>query len=325
MDHRTYTDWLVLSLYEELDDDARMMLEEHLRTCASCPGELERLRAFHATATKRRPVEVTERLIQDARRERRLAWRARAEDRTPIDKLAEMLGTLFPPRARLALGGAALLVAGFAAGWAVLRTTETGQTIDSAGIVRTAADGTSFEQGDGRIQNLRFLNRDAKTGDVEVVLETVTPIRFRGNVNDERVQRILAHALIGEENAGTRLRAVNMLADRGETRTAVDENVKQSLISALKYDPNFSVRKEALSVLENYLPDADAVQAILYILAHEKNTGMKVAAINALDPKKNSSQPRSSDVVNALRQAAENEPNTYIRIRAQAALQEVHK
>jgi hypothetical protein len=325
MDHRTCTNWLILALYDELDADARALLDEHLASCSACREEQARLAAFHTTASKRRPVADVDRLLQDARRDRRIGWRLRDERRSPLRGILETLDTVLAPAVRLAAGGLFLLLAGFGAAWLLLRSGDSGRFVDPAGIVQASGSRGSMEQGEIQIQNVRFVVRDQKSGDVEVTFESVTPLRVRGNVNDERIQRVLARALVGEVNPGTRLRAVNMLADRTDSHSTVEAHVKQALISALKYDPNYSVRKEALSVLENYVPDPEVVQAILYVLAKEKNTGMKVAAINALDPKKLGTQTGSSDLVQGLRQAADNEENAYIRIRALAALKEVHQ
>jgi hypothetical protein len=322
MDHRTYSEWLTLLAYDELDDDARRLLEGHLKTCAECRGQLAQVRSLRRVMSRRRVVPVTNKLLNDARRERRVSFHERRERPTVLSIAAGFLEELFAPRLRLAISSAALVLVGFVSGWIAFHSPENDRSIDPSGIITTASPEAVSGDGDLHIQNLRFVDRDARTGDIEIQFDAVTPYHVRGNINEERIQRVLARALVSDGNPGMRLRAVNMIADQSENRSAIDQNVKQALISALKYDRNFSVRTEALAVLQNYLPDPDAVQAILYVLANEKNTGMKVAAINALGSKKFAGHPMSAGVRKALQQTADSEENNYIRIRAHAALQE---
>jgi hypothetical protein len=107
--------------------------------------------------------------------------------------------------------------------------------------------------------------------------------------------------------------------------SGLDTEVKSALITALLHDRNLGVRKEALTVLRNYLPDPAIVRAFLDILAHEKNTGLKIAAINSLDLSKYENQPLNREILDMLKYSAQTDDNKYIRIKAKAALQEVRQ
>jgi hypothetical protein len=101
--------------------------------------------------------------------------------------------------------------------------------------------------------------------------------------------------------------------------------VKTALITALLHDKNLGVRKEALNVLKNYLPDSVIVRAFLGVLANEKNTGLKITAINSLDLSKYENQPMNREILEMFRNKAQSDDNNYIRIKAKAALQEVQQ
>ena len=74
----------------------------------------------------------------------------------------------------------------------------------------------------------------------------VTPMHVRGNINDGNEQKVLARALVNEENAGVRLQTVNAIASHAPEQKNLDPEVKTALISALKGDQNPGVRQEAL-------------------------------------------------------------------------------
>ena len=186
-----------------------------------------------------------------------------------------------------------------------------------------------MEAGESQISNIRFIDRNAQNGDVEFTFETITPVRIRGNVNDENVQKVLARALVSDQNAGMRLRAVNMIGTQSDQKQAgapaLDAEVKAALITALLHDRNLGVRKEALNVLKNYLPDPVIVRAFLSVLANEKNTGLKITAINSLDLSKYENQPVNREILEMFKNKAQSDDNNYIKIRARLALQEVQQ
>ena len=97
-----------------------------------------------------------------------------------------------------------------------------------------------MEAGESQITNIRFLDRNTQNGDVEFTFETITPVHIRGNVNDENVQKVLARALVSDQNAGIRLRAVNMIGTQTEQKQigtpGLDAEVKTALITALLHD-----------------------------------------------------------------------------------------
>jgi len=324
MDHQHYQEWLQLSLYDELSDDARALLEDHLRTCTECQAEGDRLRGFHRILSAHRPMPVTEQLLQQARRERRVAWHESVENGLG-KRVGDALMGFFARPLRMALAGVAILVVGFAAGWFAMT-----QSVGSGGgfipgMHQAGGNSESFAPGSMRVQNIRFIERDANTGNIEVEFEAVSPMRVRGNVNDASIQYVLARVLLNEENPGMRLRAANMFGTASDDRTSADYQVKTALIAAMKADPNLGVRKQALTVLQEYLPDPSVTEAFLSVLANEKNIGMKIAAINALDLKKLTGRTASQDVLQALQKTVASDENNYIRIRAQAALEEVQQ
>lgn len=322
MTHQDYRNLLILSGYDELDEDARLLLQSHIDLCTECRAENERLQRFRALATAHRPAVVSEEMLLQARRERRTTAAMRIERRLSLGSIFD--GLLASPL-RASIAGCAVMIMGIGIGYFAFGPDQhmNGRLPSEFGRARVI-DGSTGPAA-MQVQNLRFVKRDAATGEVEVEFDAVAPFSVKGNVNDENIQRILARALVSETNTGMRLRAVSMISDPTSRRSDVDLSVKNALISALKYDGNLGVRNEALAVLRNYLPDEDAMKAIVYVLNHEKNTGLRIAAINSLDLRKFSGQKPSQEVLQALKTAVASEENNYIRIRAQETLREVQQ
>jgi len=166
-----------------------------------------------------------------------------------MEQVKDVLDRILAPPVQATLGGVAMIAIGILVGYFVFKA----PSEKSLAMKQTAA----MEAGESQITNIRFLDRDAQTGDVEFTFETITPVHIRGNVNDEQCAKSTCTNIVSDQNAGTRLRAVNMIGTQtGQNRTMflIWCRSKSALVSALLHDRNLGVRKEALSVLRNYLP-----------------------------------------------------------------------
>jgi hypothetical protein len=325
MKHKQFEEWLQLSLYHELSEQEQTVLNDHLGTCERCRNELHELKKIHATLAHYRPAALREPLLQDARRSLRVRIQTDAEKISIWTKVEGMLDGILAPPLQVALGGAAILVIGIIVGYFVLKVPSEKNLL----MRQTTFASSAMEVGESQITNIRFLDRNTQNGEVEFTFESVTPVRIHGNINDENVQKVLARALVSDHNAGVRLRAVNMIGTQTEQKQigapVLDVDVKSALITALLHDRNLGVRNEALNVLKNYLPDPVIVRALLNVLANEKNTGLKITAINSLDLSKYENQPMNREILDMFKHKAQSDDNNYIRIRAKLALQEVQQ
>ena len=323
MKHRQWKEWLQLSLYDELASEEQRQLDMHIKECASCRKDLEEIKHIHALLAHYTTAPVTEMQLQDARRSMRSAVLGERSRLSFAELFSARLNAFLIPRWVTAAGSIVLLAAGAAAGYLFFKTPE------NLNGFQTASAGSTVERGESQIANIRFIDRDEKSGTVDFSFDALTPVHVRGSLNDERIQKMLARALVSEQNAGMRLRTVNLFGTYGESKeqspNVMDDEVKKALITALQYDQNLGVRKQALDVLSRYLPDSTVTRAFLFVLANEKNTGLKIAAINSLDLSKYEHRPISKDLLSAFQQKAQSDENSYIRLRAGAALQEIHQ
>ncbi len=319
MNHKQYKKWIQLANYEELDADEKHELQKHLSVCDECRAEFGELKKFHSVLAQRKRIKPSQQLLSEARQRLRAALRQERSRRSFGEKVTESLSQFVLPHYKLALGGIATLAFGIFVGY--LAFTPSSRLEQSLTKFTSAKE--SFLQGDTRITNVRFLDPDAASGEIEFTFDAVTPVRVGGNINDERVQKVLAHALLNEPNPGTRLRTVNAIAAQAQQQKLPDPEVKTALIQALKSDENPGVRKEALTVLAKFPFDKQLKDALLYVLKNDKNTGLRIAAINSLDTTRIAGREVDQEVLNVLKEKMQTDDNNYIRIRARAVVEGV--
>ncbi|HEX9005998.1 MAG TPA: HEAT repeat domain-containing protein [Bacteroidota bacterium] len=313
MGHEQFTRRLHLLALDEMEGPERRLLEEHLRTCAACRAELQRLQSMLTVVRDHAPgLQVHEGMLQEARQQLRAALRQERMRRTAAERAGEWLAGLFAPGARLALGALATLAVGFLAG----RTLFPARPADAPGTAEAAP-------GDTRITNVRFLDSGAGTGSVEFTFDAVRPVRMKGSINDPQVQKVLTYAMLNDENPGVRLRAVSAMAAPAVPQP--DREIRSALIVALRTDPNAGVRKEALTALLRLPPDTDVKNALLNTLMTDRNPGLRIAAINAFDSLRTRGEQADQAVLRALQAKMHSDDNTYIRLRAKTVLQETRE
>lgn len=325
MNHKQYQELLHLSFFDELKDDERRMLDDHLPICSTCRQEFEELKKLHSAMAKQKSLEPSEELLREARQELRAALRLERSRGSVWSGLLDRFSVVAAPQVRVALGGLATLVVGVFVGYLVF--TPSSQEVERT-LLPTAVSTLGQKEstrGETRITNVRFIDSDTQDGQIEFTFEATTPMRVRGAVNDESVQKVLAQALLSEQNPGARLRTVSTLASFAEQANALDVEIKSALIQALKYDVNVGVRKEALRSLQKFPMDQDLKQALLYVLRSETNPAMRIDVINTLERPLLEGGLRDPDILNALKEKMQSDENNYIRIRATNVYEEAQQ
>ena len=296
-------------------------MDEHLQGCSSCRNELQEIQKLHSTLSMQEVSEPSEDLLMEARQQFRAALRAERSRVSFWDRVKDQIAVQLPDY-RQALGAVATLLIGVFIGYMAFGRNPGNTGVPSAqqkssGTATTPASLAAFDSGDMQITNVRFQDSDAKDGQVEFSFDATKPMRIKGNINDEHIQKVLTYALVNSQNPGVRLRAVNAFGT--QEPTAPENDVKQALITAMKTDDNPGVRKEALEVLQKFPMDEEIKQALLFVLVHDRMAGMRVAAIKSLEAE----GQRDKDVLNVLRQKIQSDDNDYIRMKARDVLQEV--
>ncbi|HAL57574.1 MAG TPA: hypothetical protein DCP63_14175 [Bacteroidetes bacterium] len=323
MMHKQYLELLHLSFLDELQEDEGQVLQKHLETCQACRDEERELKSFHSLLARRATAEPSEELLREARQELRVALRMERSKRWAWSDLLENIFSFATPQQRLALGGVASLAAGMLLGYAIFGPSSEVQS-PVTGAVASLDAGASM-RGETRVSNVRFMSLGGEEGQIEFSFQAVTPIRMRGSLNDPAVRRVLAQALLDEQNPGARMKTVSTFGSYVEHRKGADVEIKSALVQTLKTDVNVGVRREALRILQVFPMDQDIKQAFLHVLRHETNPSMRIDVINLLEKPLMEGQLPDPDILNALKEKMQSDENNYIRIRARNVYEEVQQ
>jgi len=205
-------DRIVLFLYEELTEREQTELESHLQACQACNENFEQQKSFHAAlAEDAGPWNVPSDLLVESRRA--LANELDRIERKPWNRgwwrLPSFSFVVTPMRL---LEWTTLVAVGLAAGVYVnssgLRTSLSPSAISASGISGAVTPGSGSET----VSNLRIVNSDAATGNVELIGDMVRPMHFQGNIMDESVQQLLVGAMRDGRNPSSRMSAVELLS-----------------------------------------------------------------------------------------------------------------
>jgi HEAT repeat protein len=306
-----------LSVYGELTGNEQNQLDAYLKKHPEMKKELQKLRDLKSFISNYTSPKTSDNLLRDARTQLRSALRKEKNKHSLFGKVWHVLQGVAQPK--VAFGGIGATALGIIIGYFIFAPSvqESGLRIQSA-ATEPLTDMI-------RIDNVQFIDSDARDGEVEFRFEASRPMRVKGKIDDLQVQKILTYALLNEENPGVRISSVNAIGEQSEQGRVIDEEIKSALIESMKKDDNPGVRKEALRVLVQNRIDKEIRNALLFVLSHDKNTGMRVAAINALEKAKQSGTSFDSTNVTSLKKHIQKENNTYVRTKTENLLWEIYQ
>jgi hypothetical protein len=315
MEHNSYKEMIQLALLDELNENDLNKLHQHLIECSECQAEYDKLKKYYDIVEQNKAGEVDEMFLQDARRQFRLKLDYDLSKQTIIEKVFNSIRRNLWEYKKPAFTGAFSLAAGLFLGY--LFFTPAGSL-----KISNISSNLGLTGGNTEIANIQFVGSDSSNGEVEFSFDEVRRVTMKGKLNDPSVQKILADALVNEKNPGTRIQTANALANQPMSNNKTNPKVKSALITALKYDGNPGVRMEALKALLNIPYDNVINETLLYTLQHDKNSGLRIAAINGLASAKLNGKIIGQEEMKVLNQKVKNDDNEYVRIRAASLLKE---
>jgi HEAT repeats/Putative zinc-finger len=292
---------ILLYVYNELPDDARYELEQHVSRCADCAGELSDIRELHDKLAVF-PIEEPSPNLMAASRMRLSEALESAEQGGFWSRL------LFAPaiwirQMRLSPGlVAAILVIGFSGGmgtaYKMFSRNPAPRVLPPDGVVQPA---------DYSVSGIRSIAQEPGSNQVQIKYDTVYTQEAQGSLTDPRIQQLLLFATRNNYNSGVRLDSVDLL-----TQQPQDQSAREALIYALRYDSNPGVRLKALGGLGNYVKnDVQVRNALLEALMNDPNPGVRIEALHLLQPVRADSMVRQ-----VLERTARKDANPYLRSQA---------
>jgi len=297
---------ILLYIYNELADDARYEMEQHLGRCTDCATELKAARGFHSTLSKRTVQEPTPNLLASSRMKLQEALettqQGRFWQRLTFDPASWLRQVRFSPAL-----AAVIFMVGFGGGIGAMYKMTPSNTDRTAYADRTATPPLS----EASITGIRSVVQEPGSNQVVVKYDTVQTKEETGSLSDQRIQQLLLFAARNNYSSGVRMDSVDLLTQKPD-----DTRVREALIYALHYDSNPGVRLKAIEGLGSFVKDDTKVRdAVLAALMTDSNPGVRTQALVLLQPVKADGMVRA-----ALQHLAETDQNQYIRSQARTVL-----
>ena len=296
---------VLLYVYNELPDDARYELEQHLARCADCAAELKTTRKFHAMLSELPVEEPSPNLIAASRMRLQegleTAEQGRFWHRLIFDPGAWLRQMRFAPAL-----AAAIFIVGFAGG---IGTTY--RFLNGNAGAASIASGPAGAPAEFSITGIQSVTQDPGSNHISIKYSTVSTQEAQGSLNDQRIQQLLLFAARNNYNSGVRMDSVDLL-----TQEPNNTHVREALMYALRYDSNPGVRLKSLDGLGPYVKSDPRVRdAVLETLEQDSNPGARTEALRLLEPVRADSSVRS-----VLQKLARGDQNQYIRSQARTML-----
>jgi hypothetical protein len=297
---------IVLFVYDELPDDARFELEQHVSRCRGCAAELESLKRLRTDFSKTSLQDPNPSFLAASRMRLQEALEGAEQGawwhRFIFDPVAWLQQVRFAPAL-----AAAIFIVGFAGGigatYKMVKGAGTDGTTDQSPIPTRASVGA-----------IQSVSQQPGSSQVTVKYDSVTPQVRTGSLNDPNIQQLLLYAARNNFNPGVRMDSVDLL-----TKQPNDTHVREALIYALRYDSNTGVRLKALDGLGPYVKgDVQVRDSVLESLMSDVNPGIRVEALRLLEPVRCDSSVRI-----VLQRLAAKDENRYIRSQARTLLSQL--
>jgi hypothetical protein len=300
----------VFYVYNELEDDARYEVEQHLARCPECTAELKAARKFHATLSQAPVTEPSPNLLAASRMRLQEALETTTQGGFWQRLIFDPGNWLRQIRMAPALT-AAIFILGFGGGIAA-----------TYNFVRTGSGITDVVRGpdivtpptNASITGIRSITQEPGSNQVNIKYDTVTTQETEGSLNDQKIQQLLLFAARSNFNSGVRMDAIDRL-----TQAPNDTNVREVLMYSLQNDTNPGVRLKALDGLSGFVrQDVRVRDAVLQSLVNDSNIGVRMQALHLVEPMKADSSVRS-----VLTRLSQSDQNVSIRSQARAMMAQV--
>ena len=290
----------VFYAYDELPDDARHELEQHIARCSACEGEVESLKKLRSSLAQPVLPEPSPSFLAASRMRLQEALEGAEQGKWWHRFIFDPAAWLHQMRFAPALA-AAIFILGFAGGigatYKIVR--------QQPGIA--GGGGTNAPLTQASISGIESIAQQPGSNQITIKYDTLAPQTQTGTMSDPEIQRLLLYAARNNYNPGLRLDSMNLL-----TQQPNDSQVREALMYALRYDSNTGVRLKALDGLGPYVKDDVRVRdAVLESLMSDSNPGVRIEALRLLQPCRADSSVRI-----VLQRLAQKDENRYIRSQA---------
>jgi hypothetical protein len=331
---------VVLAAYGELPDDQAHALNLHLAGCAPCREEQEQLLALKTLSAAYPMPEPNANLVARSRTRLEDALDALPPKRW-YDRVADWMTRTATGLQAAPVAACLLLVAGaglgslggfeFAQRHAVNVAVAAGaaggpaEPIVSANGVSGSAPLSDRKIPSSEIASVSGIVRRPNSNLLEVSFNQVEPRRVQGTLADPQIRQLLMLASQNGSTPGVRDDSVGLLAAECRSghgcagKDVPNDDIRNVLMVALRYDRSATVRQKALDGLQPFVAeDMQVRNAVLEALLNDPEAQIRSAAIAMLEPVE-----ADTSVRQVLSTVAFSDQNSHIRNASRLVLRRV--
>ena len=300
-------DWvqqnILFYVYNELEDDARYEVEQHLARCPECANELKASRKFHATMSQDVVSDPTPNLLAASRMRLQESLETSSQGGLWRRLIFEPATWLRQVRMSPALA-AVIFIVGFGGGiGATYNFLASRSDVGPVAVDRPVGISPSPVEASA-ITGIRSVTQEPGSNQVSIKYDTISTQEAQGSLNDQRIQQLLLFAARNNYNSGVRMDSVDVL-----TQSPNNTQVREALMYALQNDTNAGVRLKALDGLSGFVrQDPQVRDAVLQALVSDATPGVRLQALRLVEPMKADSNVRA-----VLTRLAQSDQNISIR------------
>ena len=303
-----YRQWMWLKLYNELNENQKGELTNHLHGCPDCVLDLEEINQTKILLDKKIQLKPTASFLDQNRTElhQRLLLATQSKYRSSWKKkMWAILSLEFSPVLRFSTAVAMLLI-GILFGNLLFKA----ETVEEDLIQQQFS-----LLSETNVTGVESINYDPVTRQVVMKLNTMKQLIIQGDMERPEMKQLLVHTLTSEERPNIRLKTVGALA----LTQSHDNEVIDALIEVLEKDENPGIRLKAIRLLTRIPINTSIKNVVTKVLVHvllkETNSAIRNEAIDGLNKLKNG----SVDAI--IYNAAKNDSSEYVRSQAAIMLQ----
>ena len=309
---------IVTAAYGELPDEQIHELDRHMTGCPDCHRDREQLLAMKILAEAHPVLEPPANLVARSRMRLEEALDALPPKRW-YERLTQRMTNNFASIQAAPMAACLLLVVGAGAG--ILGNYEYAQSraarVASVAQSRVAAP---VETPSAEIASISSIVRQPNSEIVDVTYNQVVPEHMQGSLDDPKIRELLMLASENSTSPLVRDDSVGLLAAECRAgHSCQAAGIRDALMVVLRYDKNSGVRLKALDGLAPYVAaDTRVRDAALEALLNDSDPRIRTEAVNILEPVEGDMSVRQ-----VLHTVANSDHNPQIRTVSRAVLSRV--
>jgi hypothetical protein len=310
---------IVTAAYGELPDAEMHELERHMTACPDCHHDREQLLAMRILADAHPVLEPPPNLVARSRLRLEEALDALPPKRW-YERLTQAMVNNFASVQAAPVAACLLLVVGAGAG--ILGGYEYAQGHAARAAVAAPpviVDGTTNSP-TAEIASISSIVRQPNSEMVDVSYNQVVPQHMQGSLDDPKIRELLMLASENSTSPGVRDDSVGLLAAECRAgHSCQAAGIRDALMVVLRYDKNAGVRLKALDGLQPYVAEDTRVRdAVLEALLNDPDPLIRTEAVNILEPVE-----ADTSVRQVLHSVANSDHNPHIRTVSREVLSRV--